>query len=131
MHKIPLINGEVNHVLTWYVNCVISNSAVNQTTIFSITNKKCYVPVLTLSTQDNPKLLQQLNSRLKCTINWYHYYSKTEPLNAPNSSLDFLIDPSFRGVNKIFVLPFNANDSRIRRSRYYVPTEKVEDYKWE
>ena len=80
-----------------------------------------------LSTQ-NAKLLQQLKSRFKCTINWNNYQSKTTKQNAPNQYLDYLIDPSFQGVNRLFVLTFNALDNRIGHSRYYLPTAKVEDY---
>ena len=124
----PLINCEINFILTWSANCVITNDAANQATIFAITDTKRYVSVVTLSTQDNAKLLQQLKSEFKRTINWNKYHSKTEPLNAPNPYLDFLIDPSFQGVNRLFVLPFNANDSRIGHSRYYLQTAKVKDY---
>ena len=73
----PLINCEINIILTWSENCVISNSAANQGTTFAITGTKLYVPVVTLSTQYNAKLLQQLKSGLKCTINWNKYQSKT------------------------------------------------------
>ena len=72
--------------------------------------------------------MQQLKLWFKRTINWNKYQSKTKPLNAPNLYLDFLINLSFQGVNKLFVLPFNANDSRIGHSGYYLPTEKVKDY---
>ena len=75
-------------------------------------------PVVTVSTQDNAKLMQQLKSRFKHTINWNKYHSK--PLNAPNPYLDLLINPSFQGVDTLFVLPFNDNDSRIGHSRYYL-----------
>ena len=97
-----LINLEINIILTWPVNCVISNAAPNQEKTFAIPDTKLYVPVVTLSTQDNAKLLQQLKSGFKRTINWKQYHSKTEPLNAPNPYLDFLIDPSFHGVNSLF-----------------------------
>ena len=56
------IDCEVNLILTWYANCVISNAAANQATTFAITYTKLYVPVVTLSTDDNGKLLQQLKS---------------------------------------------------------------------
>ena len=59
----PLINCEVNLILTWSSTCVIS-SATGETK-FKITDKKIYVPVVTLSTQDNTKLLQQLKSGFK------------------------------------------------------------------
>ena len=69
-------------------------------------------------------------SGFKCTLNWNKYQSKTATQNAPNQYLDYLIDPSFQGVNRLFVLAYNAIDKRIRHSRYYLPTEKVEDYRW-
>ena len=64
----PLINCEVNLILTWSKDCVITNSTGEGK--FKITDAKLYVPVVTLSTQDNAKLLQQLKSGFKRTINW-------------------------------------------------------------
>ena len=65
-----LINRKINLVLTWSVNCVKwSSAAANQATTLAITGTKVYVPVVTLSTQDNAKLLQQLKSGFKHTIN--------------------------------------------------------------
>ena len=107
----PLINCEINLILTWSENCIISNAAANQATTFAITDTKFYVPVATL-TEDNAKLLQQLKSGFKRTINWNKYHSKTETLNAPDPYLDFLIDPTFQEVNRLFLLPFNAIDNR-------------------
>ena len=60
--KMSLINCEMNLFLTWSVNCVVSSAAENQPTTFAITNTRLYVPVLTLSTEDNAKLLQQTKS---------------------------------------------------------------------
>ena len=60
--EMPLINCEINLSLTWYANCVVSNAAANQVTTFGITDTKLYFPVVTLSTQDNAKLLEQLKS---------------------------------------------------------------------
>ena len=71
-----LIDCEINLVLTWSESCVISNAAANPDTEFVITGTKLYVPVVTLSTQGNAKLLQQLRSGLKRTINWNEYQSK-------------------------------------------------------
>ena len=56
----PLINCDINLTLTWSEKCVISS--VTEATRFKITDTKLYVPVVTLSTQDNTKLLQQLKS---------------------------------------------------------------------
>ena len=67
----PLINYEVNLDLTWSRDCLITNSTGAGK--FAITETKLYVLVVTLSTQDNAKLLQQLKSGFKRTINWNKY----------------------------------------------------------
>ena len=74
-----LINCEVNLVLTWSANRVIVYTNVaNQGATFAITETKLYIPLVTLSTQDNAKLLQQLKSGFKRIINWDKYLSKPE-----------------------------------------------------
>ena len=91
----PLINCKINFILTWSANCVISNTSANEATIFAITDTKLYVIVVTLSTQGNAKLLEQLKSKFIRKINWNKYDSKTKTLNSPNPYLDYLFDPSF------------------------------------
>ena len=72
-----LINCEVELILDWSENCVImSTNVVNQNTTFTITKTNLYVPVVTLSTQDNAKLLPQLKSGFKKTISWNKYQAK-------------------------------------------------------
>ena len=61
---------------------------------FLITDTKLYVPVITLSTQDNAKLLKKLKSSFKRTINWNKYQSKMST-ERQNNYLDYSIDPSF------------------------------------
>ena len=62
----PLINCEINLILTWCKKCVIaSNTAANQATAFAVTDAKLYVPVLTLSTQDNG-ILYYNSIEIKC-----------------------------------------------------------------
>ena len=67
----PVINFEINLILTWLSICVITNSTGAGR--FKKTNTKLYVSVVILSTQDNAKLLQQLKSGFKKTINWNKY----------------------------------------------------------
>ena len=63
-----LINCDISLILTWSTNCVLlSNTAIVQATTFSVTDTKLYVSIVTLSTQDNAKLLQQLKSGFKRT----------------------------------------------------------------
>ena len=99
----PLINCEINLILTWSEDCIISSAT--GATKFKITDTNLYVPVVTVSTQDNAKLLQQLKSGFKRTINWNKYQPKVSP-ERRNQYLNFLIDPSFQGVNRLFVLSF-------------------------
>ena len=68
--------------------------------------------------------MQQLKSGFKRAIN----SKQNATQNSLNQCFDFLIKPSFQGVNRLFVLTFNANDSRIGHLRYSLPTKKVEDY---
>ena len=94
--------------LTWSSTCVITNSTGEGR--FKITDTKLYVPVVTLSTQDNAKLFQQLKSGFKRTINWNKYESSIKTF-AQNRYLSHLINSSFQGVNRLFVLSFeNGND---------------------
>ena len=75
--EMPLINCEINLILTWSVTCVIvSSNDANQNATFAITDTKLYVPVVTLSTHENAKLFQQLKSGFKRVINWNKYLSK-------------------------------------------------------
>ena len=105
--EMTLFNCEVNLILTWWSStCVIvSTNAVNQGATFTITDTRLYVSVVTLSTQENTKLLQQLKSGVARVINWNKYLSKPELL-AQNPNLNHLVEPSFQGVNRLFVLAF-------------------------
>ena len=94
----PLINCEVTLILTWSSTCVITNSTGAGR--FAITDTKLYVPVVTLSTQGNTKLLRQLKSGFKRTINWNKYQSDPKTY-AQNQYLNHLDDPSFQGTNRL------------------------------
>ena len=114
----PLINCEVNLILTWSANCVIVytnlistwsanfvivyTNVANQDATFAVTEANLYVLVVTLSTQDNAKLLPQLKSGFKRTISRNKYQSKPELL-AQNPNLNHLVEPRFQGVNRHFV----------------------------
>ena len=126
--EMPLINCEINLLLTWSKNFVISfNTTANQETTFVITDTKLYVPFVTLCTQDNAKLLQQLKAGFKIIINWNKYQSKVT-IQEPNSYLDFLTNPSVQGVNRLFVLSFENKDDRTVHTKHYLPTVEMKDY---
>ena len=115
----PLINCEVNLILTRSSTCVITNSTGAGT--FAITDAKLYVPVVTLSTQENTKFLQQLKSGFKRVINWNKYLSKPESFRR-NANLNYL------GINMLFVLAFESDTQRTSHSGYYLPNVKIKDY---
>ena len=119
--EMPLINL----ILTWSSTCVITNSIGAGT--FEITDTKLYVPVVTLSTKENAKLLQQLKSGFKRVINWNKYLSKPELLRQ-NPNLNYLTEPSFQGVNRLFILAFENDTQRTSHSGYYLPNVEIKNY---
>ena len=126
--EMPLINCEVNLILIWSSTCVFAAAGdANQAVTFAITNTKLYVPVVTLSTQENTKFLQQLKSGFKRVINWNKYLSNPDLL-AQNPNLNHLVEPSFQGVNRLFVLAFENDDDRTSNDEYYLPTVEIKDY---
>ena len=86
----------------------MSTNVTNQGATFTITETRLYVLVVTLSTQDNAKLLPHLKSGYKRAINWSKYLSKPELL-AQNPNLNHLVELSFQGINRLFVLAFENN----------------------
>ena len=121
----PLVNWETSLNLTWSKKCLISS--VIGITEFKITEAKLYAHTVALSAKDNVKLLKQLESGFQRTINQskYHPRSKTFP---QNRYLNYLIDPTFQGLNRLFLLPFANETDREANTKYYLPTEKTKDY---
>ena len=123
--EMPLINCEVNLILTRSSTCVMTNS--NGAGTFAITDTKLYVPVVTLSTQENTKFLQQFKSGFKRVINWNKYLSKPELIRR-NPNLNHLVEPNFQGINRLFVLAFEVDAQRIVHTGYYLPNVEIKDY---
>ena len=113
----PLINCEVELILTWSKNYVLADMTERQaegdnlanvapTALeFEITDTKLYVPVVTLPKENDTKLLEHLKAGFKTTIKWNKYRSKMT-IQPANNNLTYLIDPTFTNVNRLFVLPF-------------------------
>ena len=118
----PLINSEINLILSWLDKCVLSNDT--KATTFGITDTKLYVPFVTASAQDDAKLLEQLKLSFKRTINWNKYDPKAL-VQAPNLYLNFLTNPSFQGINRFFILSF---ENKVVHTKYYLPVVEIKDY---
>ena len=84
-----VINCKISLILTWSASFAISNATVNQATTFTITDTKLHVLVVTLSIDNNAKLLQQLKSGFKRTINWNRYETKTKQRMLQTNTLIF------------------------------------------
>ena len=86
-----------------------------------------FVPVVTFSTQDDNKLLEQLKTGFKRTIKWNKYRSEMSNQSKNNSS-NYLINPTFIKVNRLFVLSFENQDNRISFSKYYTSNIEIKDF---
>ena len=142
--NIPLISCEVSLALSWSETFVITsiekrlvraaqgdNPAVYsdspESATFKIKDCNLYVPVVTLSAEIDNKLLEQLKTGFKMTIKWNKYRSEMSNQNK-NNNLNYLIDPAFTNVNRLFVLNFENEDDRTSFSKYYVPIVEIKDF---
>ena len=134
----PLINCEMSLILTWSTECVITSmerrvitntqrdtSPTNAT--FRITDTKLYVPVVTLATENDKILLEQLRTGFKRTIKWNKHWSEMTN-QTQNNNLDYLIDSTFTKVNRLFVLSFENENDRTSFSKYYAPSVQIKDF---
>ena len=141
----PLINCDINLILTWSEKCVLTSkvtidavpaqegnpatAAVDNPTnaTFKKEDTKLYVPVVTLSTKNVTNFLEQLKSGFKRTIKWNKYRSEMTNQTKTNH-LNYLIDPTFTKVNRLFVLSFENEEDRTSFSKYYVPKVEIKDF---
>ena len=138
----PLINCEVFLTLTWSENCVLTDITAQASRVaqgdnparpgiyaptgatFQITDTKLYVPSVTLSTENDKKLLEQFRAGFKRTIKWNKYRSEMTNQTKNNNS-NYLIDPTFTKVNRLFILSFENENDRTSFSKSYVPNVQI------
>ena len=136
--NIPLISCEVSLELKWNKNCVITsiqreinldggNTEVSTGATLAIKDCKLYVQLVTLSKDDEVKLLTNLKSVFKIEIIWNKYRSQMTT-EAINNNLNILVDPTFTNVNRLFVLAYQTADDRQSYSQFYLPNVMVKDY---
>ena len=106
-----------------------ARSAINAPTnaTFQITDTKLYVPVVTLSTENDKKLLEQLRTGFKRTTKWNKYRSEMTN-HTKNNNLNYLIDVTFTKVNRLFVLSLENENDRTTFSKYYVPNVQTKNF---
>ena len=86
-----------------------------------------YVPVVTLSTENDNKFLEQLKSEFKRTVKWNKFLSQMTN-QTKNNNLNYLIDPTFTKFNRLFALSFENENHRTSFSNYYVPNVQIKDF---
>ena len=139
----PLINCEIS--LTWSENSVLTDIKTQTAAVaqgdnpaaeridaptnarFKITDTKLDVPVVTLSTKDDNNFLEQLKSGFKRTIKWNKYRSEMTKQTKTNH-LNYLTDPTFTKVSRLFVFSFEYEEDRTSFSKYYVPKVHIKDF---
>ena len=145
--NIPLIHCEIELILTWTKICALADMTVraagnnnDESAIiapteleFQITDTNLYVPVVIMLKENNKKLLGQLKSGLKRTVKWNKYRSQ-KTIRPQNNNLNYLIDPTFTKVNRLFVLLFKRieennvkKDHRDSFSYFYMPNIKIKE----
>ena len=142
---LSLIKSETEINLTWSKKCIISEISITpriagnpnarlpvqarearQTTwaTFLINNDKPHVPDVTLSINDNNKFLENMKQGFKRTISWNKYRSEitTQP---KSNNLDYLIDPTFRNINRLFFLSLKNGNNNPTKT---IPLAEIKDF---
>ena len=143
-----LISSEIGLILKWTEDCVLTEKptkefkeaedgppaldevpAINRPKDlkFSIIDCKLYVPVVTLQTEYQNKLYKELKTGISIDFKWNKYRSQMINQTTTNN-LNFLIDPTFNNVNRLFVFAFPNEEDRRSFSKYYSPTVEIKDY---
>ena len=114
--------------------CVLSTDAAEA--VFIIKNTKMYVPVVTLSKEDNKDFIEQQNKGFQRSIYWNEYKTKeineNVDVNNPANTITYInLYPSFQGVNRLFVMAYNSVDgppTRNGQRKYYLPRIDLNEY---
>ena len=145
----PLSNCEVSLTLTWSENCILTDITTQAarnanpnadppveareridaatSATFEITDTKLYVPVATLSTEGDNNFLEQLKSGFKRTVK--SNKCRPEMTNqTKTNNLNYLIDPMFTKVNRLFDLSFKNEEDRTSFSKYYTSKLEIKDF---
>ena len=128
--ELPLINCKIKLNLTWKKECVLSTDAGDA--VFIINDTRLYVPVVTLSKEDNKNFIEQENKGFQRSIYWNEYKTKEQNKNVANNVFKYINqDPSFQGVIRLFVMAYlrgGDNPHRNNRRKYYLPRSDFNKY---
>ena len=118
-----LINCKIELNLTWKKECVLSNQ--DSAAVFIINDTKMYVPVVTLSKEDNKDFIEQQTRGFQRSIYWNEYKTKEINEDADANVFKYInLDPSLQGFNRFFVMAYNIENGQPTRNgqrKYYLP----------
>ena len=133
--EMPLINCKVELSLKWYERCLLTAAT---TATFEITDAKLYVPIVTLSVEDNAKLSKLLGEGFKISIYWNKYKVVDNTVVSINNAnedkyIRERLDASYQGVKRLFVLAYDNTAGENQGSinsfkKYFLPRVKMENY---
>ena len=127
--EMSLINCKIKLNLTWKRECILSTDAANA--VYIINDTKLYVPVVTLSKEDNKDFIEQQNKGFQRSISWNEYKIKEKTEDADASGTNINLDPSFQGVNRLFLMTYNGAAGQATRDgqrKYYLPRVDLKKY---
>ena len=130
----PLVNCKIEFSLNWIERCLLTTA---NTAIFKITDAKLYVSIVTLSAEDNVKLLKLLSEGFKRTVYWNKYKVTDNKIveianNNEEKYIRELLDSSRQGVKRLFGLAYNSKEGDNKVSvdlykKYFLPRVKIEN----
>ena len=121
----PLINCRVELSLTWNENWILTS--INENATFTITDSKLYVPVVTLSIEDDATLTKLLNDGFKRSVYWNKYKVIPNKAYNQNNYIRELLDASYQGVKRLFVLAYDDQATADMNGKYFLPRIKIEN----
>ena len=128
----PLINCKVYRELNWIEDCILS-SAENSAK-YTITDTKLHVPIVTLPTKDSANLVKLLSEGFERSVYWNSYETKPAKVIEQGKILYELLNASFQGVKRLFVLAYfiadGGNDEAGIKSnkKYFLPRGEIKNY---
>ena len=138
--EMPLINTDITLILSWSADCLLATGTDNgadgdlgSRVKFALTSLKLHVPEVTLHSSDKEKFLSQLKTGFKRSVFWNEYLPKPTPHTDAQNNFEDMIEPSFQGTNRLFVLPFPSdnqvpNVARRYGRKYYMPNREITNY---
>ena len=114
--EMPLINCKIKLNLTWKKECVLS-TGVGKAAVFIINDTKLYVPVVTLSKEDNKDFIEQQNKGFQRSVYWNEYKTKETNEDADANVFKYInLDPSFQGVNGLCIMAYSKAGGQPNRN---------------